>query len=64
MPPGDPKAIELGCKCPSEPNQDGAGTFHRVQDNPHQVHFLVAKDCPIHGEPTWRESAPTERTAA
>lgn len=50
--PGDPKAIEAGCKCPAEPNRDGEG----IDGGQAEVHFLIAKPCPLHGESRWTES--------
>lgn len=46
LPPGNPRAVELGCKCDPERNQHGKG----VSGNP--LHWHIDWKCPIHGVET------------
>jgi hypothetical protein len=44
--PGSPEAIKIGCICPVEKNNEGAGAYIGLKGFPV---FWFNKDCPIHG---------------
>jgi hypothetical protein len=44
--PGSPEAIKIGCKCPVEVNNSGAGAYTNTEGFPV---FWFNKDCLIHG---------------
>lgn len=42
--PGSPEAVERGCTCDAEKNNDGRG----VDTDADSVYFIYRKDCPVH----------------
>lgn len=51
--PGDPKALEAGCKCPADTNQHGKG----LDGSYSEAHFLIVESCPLHGSACWKDSS-------
>lgn len=54
--PGAPTATEQGCTCPDAVNQQGLGAIELAASHKYGDVFVVSKDCPLHGEGTWRAS--------
>ena len=50
MNPGSDEAIAAGCTCPIMDNGRGRGYLGGVQDDTGQTVFVIAGDCPLHGD--------------
>ena len=50
MNPGSDEAIAAGCTCPIMDNGHGRGYLGGVTDEQGQTVFVIASNCPIHGD--------------
>lgn len=49
LPPGSPRAVDAGCRCPVLDNGHGRGYLGGVRDAAGDAIYVVREDCPLHG---------------